>query len=145
MKFISSSYNKETGVSKVIMQHLGIKFIGTAKVHPNEFNRASEYLGCSYAETRATIEALKYELELARKDAKICQNFVKSIECYSKFNSQDESAKSLYRQLNVKNKKVKELINKINNLKFCLNKDIINNSNLLFKAEKRKESKKDNQ
>ena len=61
MKFISSSYDKTTGRSKVVMQHLGVKFIGNAQVHPDEFDKASEYAGCYYAELRATIKALKYE------------------------------------------------------------------------------------
>ena len=116
MKFISSSYDKTTGKSQVVMQHLGVKFIGNAQVHPDEFDKASEYAGCYYAELRATIKALKYERIIAKGEADICRNFVKSIECYSKFNKEDESAKSLYRQLNQKIKKVNDLADEINDL-----------------------------
>ena len=45
MKFIESSYNSETGESKVVMQHLGVKFVGTAKVHPDDWENASSYEG----------------------------------------------------------------------------------------------------
>lgn len=143
MKFISSSYDKETGISTVTMQHLGVKFKGAAKVHPEEKETASEFIGCHYAEQRATISALKYELELAKNDAKICQNFVKSLECYSKFNKKEESAKSVYKQLNIKLKKVKDLTTAINNLKYYLSKDIENNYHLFKYIKKIKESKKD--
>ena len=45
MKFINSFYNAKTGESKVIMQHLGTKFIGTSKMHPDE-PVASDFVGC---------------------------------------------------------------------------------------------------
>lgn len=116
MKFISSSYDKTTGKAIVIIQHLGKKFEGTATVHPADIENASEYAGCSYAETRAIIKALKYERKILKEDIKVCNKFVKAIECYSKFNKEDESAKSIYKQLNIKKKKIEELTKKINDL-----------------------------
>ena len=36
MKFISSFYKPETGESTVVLQHLGKKFVGHSKIHPDE-------------------------------------------------------------------------------------------------------------
>ena len=43
MKFISSSYDPENGTSTVVMQHLGEKFTGEAKIHPEEADKKSEF------------------------------------------------------------------------------------------------------
>ena len=131
MKFISSSYDPKWGVSKVVMQHLGQKFEGVAIAHPDIMDTASEYAGCYYAEIRATIKALKYERNKAKEEAEICRKFVKAIEHYAKFNPEDESAKSIYRQLNVKIKKVNDLTDQINNLMLLLQKEILGRETVL--------------
>jgi len=138
MKFISSSFNQRTGVSYVTMQHLGRKFTGVARVHPDDKHNASEYAGCSYAETRAIILALKYERNILKYEIKVCENFVKSIECYSHFNKEDESAKSIYRQLNIKRKKINELTNEIERIQKALKAAIKDREEILNAIEKRK-------
>ena len=138
MKFISSSYDPKTGVSHVTMQHLGVKFTGTARVHPMEHEKASEYAGCAYAETRAMIDALKYERQLAKQKADMALDFVKSCECYSKFNKDDPSAKSMYRQLNQRIKRVNDLADEINNLIRSLQTDISRREIVTKAIERRK-------
>lgn len=143
MKFISSSYNPNTGVSKVIMQHMGQKFEGVAIVHPDHMDTASKYAGCYYAELRATIKALKYERNKLKKETDICKNFVKSIECYAKFNHDDESAKSIYKQLNVRISKVNDLTDEINNLIYKLNY-AIHQRDIILKSIATNKTKQDN-
>ena len=141
MKFISSSYNPETGISSVTMQHMGKKFVGTAKLHPDEKDKGSEYAGCYYAEMRATILALKYERKIAKIEADTCLNFVKSLECYSKFNKEDESAKSVYRLLNRKIKRVNDITDHINYNMRQIQTAIINRSIVTKALDNKKNSK----
>ena len=115
MKFIDSAYDPNTGMSVVIMQHLGEKFEGTAKVHPDD-EKGSSYFGCQLAEIRATIKALKYERKLAKQKSDEALDFVKACQCYKIFNKDDNTAKLMYRQLNRRIKKVNDLTDKINEL-----------------------------
>lgn len=137
MKFISSSYDPESGISAVTMQHMGVKFTGTAKLNPVEKEKGSKYAGCSYAEMRATILALKYERKIAKKEADACLNFVKSLECYSKFNKEEDSAKSVYRLLNKRIKRVNDITDEINFTMHQL-QAAIKNREIVTKAIERK-------
>ena len=143
MKFITSSYNAETGEMKVIMQHLGKKFVGIAKTHPEDMEMASELTGGTLAEIRATIKALKYERKLAKEKSDAALDFVKSVTCYSKFNSEDASAKSMYRQLNQRIKKVNDLADEINELYDTLDTLLALRKKYINKL-KAQESKEDN-
>lgn len=116
MKFIDSSYNSETGESKVIMQHLGVKFIGTANIHPDDWENASSYEGCFIAEQRAMILALKYERYLVKRKADEAIDFMKACGCYKNFDKESPTAKAMYRQLNRRIKKVNDITDKINEI-----------------------------
>ena len=115
MKFIKSTYDPDTGYSTVIIQHLGKKFVGTARTHPEETNK-STYFGCQLAEIRAEIKALKYERTIAKQKSDDALDFIKSCQNYAKFNVGDDSAKVMYRQLNQRIKKVNDLADHINDL-----------------------------
>jgi hypothetical protein len=143
MKFISSHYNQEKGLSNVCVQHLGKKFNGLASAHPDDKENWSELAGCSYAETRAMIEALKYERQLAKQKADDALDFVKSCECYSKFNKDDPSAKVIYRQLNQRIKRVNDLADEINDLYAALDTSI-KRREIILNAIKAKKAKEDN-
>lgn len=124
MKFIESHYNKENGHSTVVVQHLGKKFVGEAKFNPDDETGASEFAGCTYAETRAWIKAFKYELEIAKVKAEEARNFVKACECYKNFDPESSTAKVFYRQLNQREKRVKDLTQYIEELRLSLNASI---------------------
>lgn len=115
MKFISSTYDKDTKISTVIMQHLGRKFEGKATAHPEEIN-PSEYAGCKYAEIRATIKALKYERKLLKNKADIAHDFLKACKCYKNFDDQSKDCKIMYKQLNKRIDRVNKITEDINNL-----------------------------
>ena len=143
MKFISSSYDKETHSAKVVMQHLGKKFIGTAHAAEADQEKASEYAGCYYAELKATIKALKYERQLAKQKADMALDFVKSVEGYTKFDKEDPSSKAMYRQLNQRIKKVNDLADLINDIYRTLDYSI-HHRDVLLKTIEKKKSKVDN-
>jgi hypothetical protein len=142
MKFISSDYDENTGISTVVMQHLGKKFTEQAFFHPEDKN-PSKYAGCRFAEIRAIIKALKYERAIAKNKADMALDFVKSLECYAGFNKNTPEAKLMYRQLNKRIKRVNDLTDKINAAIQDL--DIsIRQRNIVTNALERKKAKKDN-
>lgn len=145
MKFICSSYDPDSGLSTVVIQHLGVKFTGFAKRHPDDEAVSSELVGGTYAEMKATIKALKYERKLAKQKADEALDFVKSVEQYSKFNKDDAAAKSMYRQLNQRIKKVNDLADEINDIYDTYYKLIKQRKDILTKIKKSQdESKEDN-
>lgn len=111
MKFISSEYTD--GISIVKLNHLGKEFTGVAITHPEEEN-PSEYFGGRLAETRAEVEALKYERRLLKEKTDAMIDFVKSCENYAKFDKDSVTAKMMYRQLNKRVGKVNKLADEIN-------------------------------
>lgn len=143
MKFISSNYDKETGIAAVVVQHLGKKFVGYATGHSEDKENWSEYAGCSYAETRAMIKALKYERELAKHKSDEAIDFMKSCECYAGFDKESPSAKVFYRQMNQRIKRVNDLADEINNLYNSLDQ-AIKRREIILNALKAKKAKQDN-
>ena len=139
MKFINSHY--EDGHSFVTVKHLKKMFFGEAKVHPDDINKASEFAGCSYAEDRATIKALKYERKIAKDEAEICKKFIKACESTKTWDKNSATAKVAYHQLNCKIKKVNQLTEKINQLLLKINKSILERDITLNAFEKNKQKK----
>ena len=145
MKFISGSYDFNTGISTVVVQHLGVKFTGKAYLHPDDKENVSSYAGCEYAEIRATIKALKYERTIEKNKSDMALDFIHACQCYSKFNADDPSTKVLYRQLNRRIKKVNDLTDQINELYKKLDMKIHQRPVVLRALERKKEmSKEDN-
>lgn len=144
MKFISSSYDPNTGKSEVVMQHFGIKFIGIAQIHPDDWENASSYEGCFIAENRAIILALKYERHLAKKKSDEAIDLLKACEHYTKFDKDSPTAKVLYRQVNRRIKRVNDITDKINNIYKAIEMHTHARSTVLKAIKRKKEmSKKD--
>ncbi len=143
MKFISSTFNKETGISIVVMEHLGIQFEGIARLHPDDANSASEFAGCAFAEARATIKALKYERKVAKEKAEQTRKFVKQCECYKDWDPNSPTAHAAYRQMSLYIKKVNKLTDIINNMDFELKRSIWDRD-ITLKAFERNKAKKVN-
>ena len=61
MKLVYSNFDKETGISTVILQNRNGRYIGTARLHPED--KGSEIAGCSLAEKRAWINYYKSEIK----------------------------------------------------------------------------------
>ena len=143
MKFISSSYDEVTGISKVIVQHLGVKFTGWAHVHPEE-THPSEFAGCYYAEIRAEIAALKYERKLEKNKADMAIDFIKSCKNYKNFDNNSNTAKILYRQLSKRVQKVNNITDEINKRLRQLEMAVKKREITLKVIERRKRTKEKN-
>lgn len=143
MKFINSIFDREKGTSEVTMEHMGQYFIGKARLHPDDKDKISEYAGCSYAEARATIAALKYERKMAKEKSENIRKFIKACECYKDWDPESPVAKVTYRQLNRYIQKVNHLTEIINDMMFSLDKSIWKRD-VTIKAFEQNKSKKVN-
>ena len=144
MKFINSSYDPETGLSTVTMQHLGIKFFGSAQLHPDDKENASNYGGCVIAELRAAISALKYERTIAKQKADEAIDFMKACEGYANFDKDSPTAKVMYRQVNRRIKRVNDITDEINNLMKEIQEQIYKRKIVINAIKRKRElSKKD--
>ena len=141
MKFLTSVYDKESGLSVVDIKHMGRLFTGIAKLNSEDKETASEYAGCSYAEGRARIKALKYERKKLKEDAESCRKFIKACECYKNWDPSSPTARAAYRQLNRKIKKVNEITDIINQEMFELDR-LIWRRGITLKAIERNKQKR---
>lgn len=115
MKFISSDYDKETGISTVTIEYKKEKFTGTAKLHPEDKDSVSEVYGGTIAETRAIIKALKKERKVLIEEAEVCRKFIKACSQCKNWDKESSTAKVAYRQLNLKIKAANKKADEINN------------------------------
>lgn len=143
MEFISGTFDKKTGISTVVMEHLGVRFEGIARLHPDDIDNASEFAGCSFAETRATIKALKYERKMVKEKAEQARKFIKQCECYKNWDPESSTARAAYRQMNRYVKKVKQLTDIINYMDFKLKRSMWDRD-ITLKAFERNKTKKFN-
>ena len=142
MIFKRSWYDAETGRSTVKVEHLGKCFFGEAKLNPADRDRASEIIGCQYAEARAQIKALKYEMKLEKAKCEECRKFVKACEMCKDWDPDSKVAKVVYRQLSRRIKKVNALADEINSLYEYILKDIAKRDKFLKDIEEKKKSVK---
>lgn len=70
MKTIASEYNKETGISKVIVATDLGDIIAYASLHPDDKDIASSFAGCRYAEMRAGIKYMKKKIQISKYQLK---------------------------------------------------------------------------
>lgn len=126
MKLQTVEFYPDSGDSFAAIKHLGSTFIGEAKLHPEDKDKVSEYMGCGIAETRAEINALRYEHKLAKHETEIIRKFIHCCKCHKTWDNDSPTAKAMYHQLNVRIKKVNRLADEINllivNLKSKINK-----------------------
>lgn len=115
-KFIDSFTGRP--MSFVRIKYKEKYFDGYSYCHPDD--DWSELIGCGYAEIRAQIKALKWELKQKKKACDECRKFVKTVSQYKNFNKEDGSAKAMYRQLNRRIKEVNNIIDEINALELSL-------------------------
>ena len=116
---------------------MGKLFKGEARVHPEDMDKVSEIVGGRYAETRATIAALKYERKIVKEKCEECRKFVRACEQYKKFDKGSPTARVIYRQLNRRIKRVNDITDEINSLYKSMGKHIWQR-NIILKSIERK-------
>ena len=114
MQLLSSYFDEKTGKSVVVVKHKKQLYEGTAKLHPEDKEKASKYTGCRYAELRAEIKALKEEHQKEKNACEEVHKFVKACSQYTNFDETSPTAKAVYRQLHRRIKRVNDLADLIN-------------------------------
>ena len=114
MHLISSYFNEKTGKSIVVIKHKKKIYEGTAKLHPEDVDKASKYAGCRFAEIRAEIKALKEEHKKEKAACEEIRKFVRACTQYANFDETSPTAKVMYRQLHRRIKRVNDLADLIN-------------------------------
>ena len=114
MELLSSYFNEKTGKSVVVIKHKKKTYEGTARLHPEDAEKASKYTGCRYAELRAEIKALKEEHKAEKAACEEVHKFVRACTQYTNFDETSPTAKAMYRQLHRRIKRVNDLADLIN-------------------------------
>ena len=123
MKFLSYHFDPKANTTSVCVEHMGKVFEGVAKVHPDDVDLISDFTGGRYAETRATVKALKYERKIAREKCEECRKLVNACRQYKDFDPTSPTAKAMFRQLNMRIKKVDALTEEISMLLLSIETD----------------------
>ena len=80
MKFLYGYFDQETGKSTVALADKYGTYIGQAQLHPNDKENASKYAGCSIAERRAQIKALRNKRRRIKIKIKTIKEILKDVE-----------------------------------------------------------------
>lgn len=121
-KLITSTYDKETGISFAeIVTPLG-KFTGVCKLHPEDQEYGSRFLGCDFAERRAYIKALKAKRKAVSAEIKTLEDLYKRLSCYKDFNPDSFEAKKIRKTIYEKKTSVESFKNLISAYEEALNK-----------------------
>jgi len=104
-------------VTNITIEHKGNLFFGEAIVAPEDKDSYSAIFGGRLAETRAYHEALKFRLAEARLELHTLDNLLKACSNTKKFNREEDSAKVLFHQYNIKKKQVEQLKNQVKAIK----------------------------
>ena len=124
MKFLYGYFDQKTGKSTVALADKYGKYIGQSKIHPEDKNNSSEYMGCEIAQRRAWIKALQNK----RYRAKIKLNFIKNLIKDIDTNYEGILHFKLKRRFNLKirdlSNEIKDINNQIEQIKTDIKKRI---------------------
>ena len=98
-KLVYSDFNKITGISTVTLSTDLGEFTGTAKLHEDDAESASNYFGCQIAETRALIEYSKRKKQVVRQQYLMLKNLYTNISQTKTFDKNCVSARKMRRKI----------------------------------------------
>lgn len=109
MILTDASYDKETGVSKCTILHNGVKYYGEARLHPDDKDNWSSFLGCRIAEARATLKALKAEKKEKQQELHYYENLVKTLLNYKNIDTESREYRIIRNIVWRKNRELQSL------------------------------------
>lgn len=110
-KLIYADYNPTTGVSAVLIRNRYGTFQGYAKCHPEE-EAPSTFAGCRYAEARAHIKSITYQIEMLRhqiNELKTFENILKSMKNYDASSMENKRLRKRIHELTAERNEKKAL------------------------------------
>lgn len=133
MKFLYSYFQKATGKSIVALADKYQRYIGQAKLHPDDKEYPSEYAGCRLAQKRAWVKYLRSECRRKKIMLQTIKNLNKDIQ----LNCQEINPK-IQRRINLKlrdyTEEITELKDSIIELENQIKKDISTRDNLIKRS-----------
>ena len=110
-KLIYADYDPATGVSAVLIRNRYGTFQGYAKCHPEE-EAPSTFAGCRYAEARAHIESVTYQIALLKAqidELKTFENILKSMKGYDALSIENRRLRKRIHELTAERNEKKAL------------------------------------
>lgn len=123
-KLLYSNFNKDTGISTVIIRNKYGTFKGKSKLHESDKDYASNYAGCRFAEMKAEIKCLKKQKADKRLRLTELKYFKKMLEDTKGYNSESLEARKLRKRIYILNKEIQQLDDTINKAAAALKQEI---------------------
>lgn len=95
--------------TNAIISYKGRIFSGHAFMHPEDKEKYSYLFGCSLAEMRAVLAAVKNEIYKLRYQIKIKEDFLKTTRNCKNFDKESSTAKTMFHLLNIDKKNLRLL------------------------------------
>lgn len=138
MKLLYGEYNFNTGKSTVTLADRYGKYTGYAKLHPDDKDNESHYMGCHIAEKRALIKALKNR----RRRTKIKLNAIENVTNDIQMNvfpkeEHKEIKKILYSKIKDYSKQIKRIDELIEEVETSIKERIQMREKILNKGQKK--------
>ena len=134
MKLLYSYFFPATGESTVAIVNRDGVYIGSAKLHPDDKNSASQFAGCRLAECRAWLQYLHKELSRQKLMLKTIQNLKKDIALHSP-NIDQQTQRRINLKLRDYSNNIQSLKDDIKQLENKIKKDIEIRDSLLKRAK----------
>lgn len=138
MKFLYGDYNFNTGKSTVTLADRYGRYTGYAKLHPDDKDNESHYMGCNIAEKRALIKGLKNR----RRRTKIKLNAIENVTNEIQMNvfpkeEHKEIKKILYSKIKDYSKQIKRIDELIEEIENSIKERIQMREKILSKGQKK--------
>ena len=114
---VYSKYDKESGISKVWIKNKYGVFMAKSRLHEEDREFASEYIGCHFAEMKANIKAYKkhkQDLQLRQQELEYFKTMLEQTKGY---NSDSVEARKLRKRIYILSEEIKAVqatIDKLN-------------------------------
>lgn len=136
-KLIYSNYDQETGKSVVTIRNKFGTFTGEAFLHPDE-RYASSFQGCKYAEIRAMIKCVNYELALLREQIHALAVLERDLKQMNSYNYDSLEMRSIRKRFYEKLEEEKSLKSYKKSLQNTLSKSMTDRDKYIKKVMKNK-------
>lgn len=136
MKFLYGYFDQKTGKSKVALSNKNGIYIGEAKLHPEDKDNVSHFVGCRLAEKRAWINFLKKQLYRKKIQLDTIRNLNKDIKINCGENIDSKVQRRIKLKLRDYTNEIIEIEDTIKELQKTLKQDIKIRDRLLNKNKK---------
>lgn len=118
------SYDMSTHTYMVEVEIQDRVFFGEAKCNKLDWDNESELFGYGLASDRAMSSYYKWAIKHYKKQYKLIKNFVGAVSQYKNFDPESPTAKTVFRQLNMYQKKIDESKKMKDFYDYCIKKRI---------------------